>query len=161
MTYWEEHRGNLDGLFTLAAEIRARGVLAPDLLIDFPEELELYLKYAREYALAPAFFVPGKFPHWLVKRLTSAEPDFIYLGLYAATGVELPVYVERNVKIIRQLAGDVYIVAGFAIDSPSKAARLIEAGADGVVVGTAFMRRLQNSVDSALSFLKSIKEALK
>ncbi|MCU7787047.1 tryptophan synthase subunit alpha [Pyrobaculum sp. 3827-6] len=161
MAYWEDYRANPTKLFNLAAEVGARGVLAPDLLIDFHEDLDAYVKLCREFGLAPVFFVPGKFPHKLVERLAAAGPDFIYLGLYAATGIELPVYVERNVRIIRQLVGDVYVVAGFAVDTPAKAARLVEAGADGVVVGTAFMRRLQKSPEEALAFLREIKAALR
>ena len=130
------------------------------MLIDFPEELDTYLKLTREYGLAPVFFLPSKFPYALAKRLAASKPDFIYIGLYAATGIELPVYVERNVKILRELAPDVYIVAGFAVDSPAKAAKLVRAGADGIVVGTAFMRRLQKDVREALAFLAEVKKAL-
>lgn len=160
MGYWEDARGRPADLFERAASLGARGVLLPDLLIDFPEELDAYLKLTRDYGLAPVFFLPSKFPYALAKRLAASQPDFIYLGLYAATGIELPVYVERNVKIMRELAPDVYIVAGFAVDSPAKAAKLVKAGADGVVVGTAFMRRLQKDVRDALAFIAEVKKAL-
>jgi tryptophan synthase alpha chain len=160
MAYWEDHAARPEALFEAAAAAGARGVLAPDLLIDFPPELGRYVELARRFKMEPVFFVPGKFPHGLVRRLASYRPAFIYLGLYAATGIELPVYVERNIKVFREVAPEVFLVAGFAIDSPQKAAAVVRAGADAVVVGTAFLRRLRSSVEEAVAFLSEIKRAL-
>jgi tryptophan synthase, alpha chain (EC 4.2.1.20) len=160
MAYWEDHTARPEALFEAAAAAGARGVLAPDLLIDFPPELGRYVELARRFKMEPVFFVPGKFPHGLVRRLASYRPAFIYLGLYAATGIELPVYVERNIKVFREVAPEVFLVAGFAIDSPQKAAAVVRAGADAVVVGTAFLRRLRSSVEEAVAFLREIKRAL-
>jgi len=160
MAYWEDYAARPAELFKLAAEVGARGVLAPDLLVDYPGDLEQYLALSREFGLAPVFFLPSKFPHSLAKRIAAAGPDFIYLGLYAATGIELPVYVERNISIVKKLAPEVPLVAGFAIDRPEKAVKAVKAGADGVVVGTAFMRRLKTSVEEGLRFLWEIKQAL-
>ena len=159
MAYWEDYYREPEALFQKAAEVGARAVLAPDLLIDFPQELERYIHLSGQYGLSTAFFLPGKFPHRLAKRL--AEADFIYLGLYAATGVELPVYVERNIKLLREAAPSAYVVAGFAVDTPEKAAKLIRAGADAVVVGTAYMKRLRQGIEQATSFLKALKAALR
>jgi len=160
MAYWEDYTARPEALFEAAAAAGARGVLAPDLLIDFPSELERYMELTRKFKMEPVFFVPGKFPHGLVRRLASYRPAFIYLGLYAATGIELPVYVERNIKAFREVAPDVFLVAGFAIDSPQKAVAVVKAGADAVVVGTAFLRRLASSVEDAVAFLREIKRAL-
>jgi tryptophan synthase alpha chain len=160
MAYWEDHAAKPEALFEAAAAAGARGLLAPDLLIDFPPELGRYVELARRFKMEPVFFVPGKFPHGLVRRLASYRPAFIYLGLYAATGIELPVYVERNIKVFREVAPEVFLVAGFAIDSPQKAAAVVRAGADAVVVGTAFLRRLRSSVEEAVAFLREIKRAL-
>jgi len=160
MAYWEDHAARPEALFEAAAAAGARGVLAPDLLIDFPSELGRYIELTREFKMEPVFFVPGKFPHGLVRRLASYRPAFIYLGLYAATGIELPVYVERNIKVFREVAPEVFLVAGFAIDSPQKAAAVVRAGADAVVVGTAFLRRLRSSLEEAVAFLREIKRAL-
>jgi tryptophan synthase alpha chain len=160
MAYWEDYAARPEVLFEAAAAAGARGVLAPDLLIDFPPELGRYVELARRFKMEPVFFVPGKFPHGLVRRLASYRPAFIYLGLYAATGIELPVYVERNIKVFREVAPEVFLVAGFAIDSPQKAAAVVRAGADAVVVGTAFLRRLRSSVEEAVAFLREIKRAL-
>ncbi len=157
MAYWEDYQTHL---FKIASEIGARGVLFPDLLIDFPNALEEYVEMSKRHGLSTVFFIPGKFPYRLARALVDLEPDFIYLGLYAATGIELPVYVERNIKILKSIAPDVYVVAGFAVDTPKKVEMLIRAGADAVVVGTAFMKKLAAGFGDALDFLQSLKKAL-
>nr|KJR73649.1 MAG: tryptophan synthase subunit alpha [Thermoproteus sp. AZ2] len=162
MGYAEDFANDLDSLFRAAQAAGAVSVLLPDLLIDFPELLEAYAAKSKEYGLEPAFFLPSKFPHALARRLAGYSPLFIYLGLYAATGIRLPVYVERNIKIARELIGDTYLVAGFAIDSGERARSLIGAGADGVVVGTAAMRALEGGgVEAAVAFLSEIRRALR
>ncbi len=87
--------------------------------------------------------------------MASLEPLFIYLGgLYASTGgTKLPVYIERNVSIVRKLVGDTYLVTGFAVRDAGMVRALIEAGANGVVVGTAFIERMGN-LDDAMEFLR-------
>jgi len=95
----------------------------------------------------------------LVKRLSEYNPLFIYLGLYAATGIKLPIYVEQNVTTIRGIIGDTFLVVGFAVNNPDMVKSLIKAGADGVVVGTAFIQRMSN-LESALSLLKWLRGGL-
>jgi tryptophan synthase alpha chain len=72
------------------------------------------------------------------------------MGLMASTGVKLPIQVIRNLRIARELVGDVRLLVGFAVNSPQSAAELINAGADGVVVGSAFIRRIMNGDPLAL-----------
>ncbi|MGC9119177.1 MAG: tryptophan synthase subunit alpha [Thermoproteus sp.] len=162
MGYAEDFAGRFDEVARAAAEAGAVSVLLPDLLIDMPDMLDAYVAAMRREGLAPTFFLPGKFPYALAERLAGYGPLFIYVGLYAATGIKLPVYVERNIKLARSHIGGIYLVAGFAIDSPDKARALIEAGADGLVVGTAAMRRLaEGGVKAAVDFLSEIRKAIK
>ncbi|MEL9991196.1 MAG: tryptophan synthase subunit alpha [Thermoproteus sp.] len=162
MGYAEDFADRLDELARAAADLGAVSVLLPDLLIDFPHLLDRYIEAIRAHGLEPTFFLPGKFPYALAERLAAYRPLFIYLGLYAATGIQLPVYVERNVKLARSHIGDVYLVAGFAIDSGEKARALVRAGADGLVVGTAAMKRLkEGGVDEAAKFLAEIRNAIR
>lgn len=162
MGYAEDFAGRFDELARAAAGAGAASVLLPDLLIDMPEMLDAYVASMRANGLAPAFFLPGKFPYALAERLAGYDPLFIYIGLYAATGIKLPVYVERNIKLAREHIGKTYLVAGFAIDGPDKARALVEAGADGLVVGTAAMKRLaEGGVEAAVEFLAEIKRAIR
>ncbi|HID42156.1 MAG TPA: tryptophan synthase subunit alpha, partial [Pyrodictium sp.] len=82
-------------------------------------------------------------------------------GLQPATGVELPIAVEKNVKLARMLIGDRYLLTGFAIRRPGTAAALIRSGADAVVVGSAIIRLLEEKgVDEAGSLACGIYQAV-
>jgi len=60
---------------------------------------------------------------------------------------------------VRKLIGDTYLVTGFAVRDSSMVRALIEAGANGVVVGTAFIERISD-LGNAVEFLKELREGL-
>ena len=156
MAYAEDHVKNLEDAVSAVASVGALSLLLPDLLIDYPDMLVDYVKLCSKYDVRPTFFLPGKFPHSLLQRVVEYDPLFVYIGLYASTGISLPIYVERNLRLARRLAPDAFLVAGFAVDSAEKAVRLVEAGADAVVIGTALLRRLAEGTDRALAFIRDV-----
>ena len=161
MAYMEDHVNNLGELAEEAASAGATSLLLPDLAFDYPERLGDYVEVTRRSGLSPAFFASSKFPHrWLAKYATY-KPLFIYLGLQPATGVRLPIAVERNVRLARRLIGDTYLLAGFAIRGPEQAKAIIGAGADGVVVGSAIIAAAEEgSLEAAVNLARSIHRAI-
>ncbi|GGP18878.1 tryptophan synthase subunit alpha [Thermocladium modestius] len=159
MGYIDDYVNSLDAVAEIAAQVGASAILFPDLLFDHFDRLDDYVKAMRSHGLDTAFFVSSKTPHKIIERVASLEPLFIYLGLYASTGTKLPVYIERNVSIVRKLVGDTYLVTGFAVRDAGMVRALIEAGANGVVVGTAFIERMGN-LDDAMEFLRGLREGL-
>lgn len=159
MGYIDDYVDSLDAVAKTAAQVGASAILFPDLLFDHFNRLNDYIDAMRRHDLRPAFFVSSKTPHKIIEKLASLEPLFIYLGLYASTGTKLPVYIERNVSIVRKLIGNTYLVTGFAVRDSSMVRALIEAGANGVVVGTAFIERMSN-LGEAIEFLRGLREGL-
>ncbi len=159
MGYAADYIDSLNEVASVARSVNAVSVLFPDLLFDYPELIDKYVRVMEDSGLRPSFFISSKTPYKLVKRLSEYNPLFIYLGLYAATGIKLPIYVEQNVTTIRGIVGDTFLVVGFAVNSPDMVKSLIKAGADGVVVGTAFIQRMSN-LESALSLLKWLRGGL-
>ena len=145
MAYMEDYadgRG-LRGLLEEAASAGALCVLLPDLPFEYPERLEEYVDESLRAGLRPCFFASSRFPHRWLQLYADMRPLYIYLGLQPATGVELPIAVEKNVRLARRLVGDRYLLTGFAVRRPETAAALIRAGADAVVVGSAVARALE------------------
>lgn len=134
----------LERIAELALEAGAEGILFPDLLIDYMEDLDAYMRICREYGLEPVFFITSSFPHKLVSKIAEMDPVFIYLGLMASTGTLLPITVSKTIRIMKGLIGGTPLLAGFAISEPHQVSNCIEAGADGVVVGSAIIRLLCN-----------------
>ncbi len=162
MAYMEDYVNNLDIFLKKCAEIGARGVLMPDLLFDYYEMVEKFVNECRRFGVEPCFFISSKFPYREVERLVAYRPLFIYLGLQACSGVRLPIFIERNVKIYRSIIGNrCPLIVGFAIKSPDDVRLLKNIGVDGIVVGSAFIRELTRcGLECGLKLLESLKRAL-
>ncbi len=148
-----------EAFMKLAAESGARCVLFPDLLVDYFEEFEHYLNVCEKLSLEPAFFVTSGFPHRLVKSLSSVQPApaFIYLGLMASSGTSLPISVAENIAVMKELVGETPLLAGFSIKTSSQVAHCISSGADGVVVGSAILKKIAET-EGEDKLLKELKE---
>jgi len=152
----------LEGLMSNVAEAGIECILFPDLLIDYPEDLESYIKLCERYDLEHAFFITSCFPHHLIVKLAKLEPAFIYLGLMPSSGILLPIAISRNIGIIKGLIGEVPLLVGLGLSSPQQVGLCISAGADGVVVGSTILRILAEGSEVAKLkiFISSLREAL-
>ena len=163
-TYYEVALSyGLEDLMGSAAEAGIKCVLFPDLLIDYLESLEDYIELCEKYNLEHAFFITSCFPHRLIVKLANLEPSFIYLGLMASTGILLPVAINRNIRIIKSLVRETPLLVGFALSSPQQVRLCVSAGADGVVVGSAILKLLEEGsrdTNHLKSFITNLKEAL-
>ena len=154
MAYMEDYLNNLKELFNEASRIGAVSILLPDLLFEYLEYLNDYINLSQKFSMKPTFFVSSKVPYKLILKLTTYNPLFIYLGLYATTGIKLPIHIERNISIIKRLIGKQHLIVGFAIDNPEIVKLVFKSGADGIVVGTAFLRVINNGIDEGVKFIK-------
>jgi len=162
LAYYSEVRGALGRVLGSLSELGFRCLLAPDLLIEYPEELEAYVRASEEYGLEPCFFISPKFPYSMVKRLPDYRPYMVYLGLQASTGSNLPIQVLRNISIARNLLeGRAPLAVGFGINSVERMLAILAGGADIAIVGTEILRRLSRGVEEALSFVLEAYRALR
>ncbi len=162
--YYRDLLGDRYGLFDeLASTIDSlRCILIPDLLIEYTDHLENYIDKSSTYGIETCFFISSKFPYRLVSGLAKYRPYFIYLGLQASTGSDLPIHLVRNIGVARKLIGEgVKLAIGFGINKPEKLRKLLASGADIAFIGTEFLRRLSQGIDYALGFIRSMYEALR
>ncbi len=162
LTYLEDHLSRLESFFSTISEYpQVRTVLFPDLLFDYYDMLERYVELCRKYRIEPSFFISTKFPYDLARALTKYSPYLIYMGAQAATGIELPIYVERNVRIFREILKDVRFVVGFAISRRTQVEKLLQLGVDGIVIGTELVKRYKiGGLQAVEEFLKEVKETI-
>ncbi|MEM1540802.1 MAG: tryptophan synthase subunit alpha [Candidatus Bathyarchaeia archaeon] len=160
-TYFELAKSvGLENFMAYGLDANTEGVLFPDLLIDYMEELDTYLKLCKKYGFDPMFFVTSSFPHRVVSKLARLNPAFIYLGLMASTGAYLPINAAKIIKIIKRLVGDTPLLVGFAISKLSQVSDYVKAGADGIIVGSAIIKLLGNSLELT-KFVRGLKEMLR
>lgn len=119
--------------------VEAQGVLVPDLPV---EEAEPFLEMARKRNLHLILQVTPTTSSERLGRILAEASGFIYLiGLEGVTGMRL-----RSRKAIFKLVEkvkektDLPVLVGFGISRGEHAEALVAAGADGVVVGSAYAR---------------------
>ncbi len=162
LAYCSEICGDLDTTLRSISDLGFKCLLAPDLLIEYPEKLDQYMGASREHGLELCFFISSKFPYHLVEKISELEPYMIYLGLQASTGTSLPIQVLRNISIARELIkGRAPLAVGFGISSVDRLLAILGGGADIAILGTEVIRRLSRGLGDAVGFVKSLSSAVR
>jgi len=141
-------------------------VLVADLSIDDADEI---IGPATSAGLDTVFMVTPNTNTERMKVIASKTTGFIYtVSLYGVTGSreKLSDMVEGMVKKLKELT-DVPICVGFGISKPEHAAAVAEAGADGVIIGSAIVQLIEknlgnkeNCLSEISAFLSGVKNAI-
>ncbi len=149
MTYWNPVERY--GVARFAAALTAAGgsgAITPDLL---PDEAAPWLAATEEHGLDRIFLVA---PSSTVDRIAAtarASRGFVYAAsTMGVTGVRASVNAAAADLVARVRASgvDIPVCVGLGVSNAPQAAE-VAAFADGVIVGSAFVRRLLDSPDSA------------
>lgn len=149
---------NLKEFAELSADSGADAVLIPDLLVDYIEKLDEYVMAVKLSGLEPVFFMPSILPYRLIERIIELKPTMIYLGLMPATGIELPIDPASAISRVREQIGRIPLAVGFAIYEPNQVVEYLKAGANGVVVGSAFVKIIETRKAEIRLMLDEIEE---
>ncbi len=142
-----------------AYESGANGVLVVDLPVD--EAMDL-IDVSRDYGLSTIFLAA---PNTSEDRLRAIDEvsDFIYLvSTYGVTGARDKVS-ELAFKALKKLKSVCKkpVAVGFGVSKREHVEQLFEAGADGVVVGSAVIKIIEkygeNAAEKVREFTKSLK----
>jgi len=160
MTYFNSvlHRGPAEFLAE-AAGSGVSGVIVPDLPVDEGED---WARLCAKQSVASVFLAaPGSSPGRL-RRIAEAARGFVYcVATYGVTGERerLAGTAEAVVGALRPLT-DLPLLVGVGIGTPDQAAQACSF-ADGVVVGSALVRRLlEGDPEGALSLARKFRGAV-
>lgn len=137
------------------AEAGVQGLVVPDLPL---EEAESFLALASEKGIEVTLLVAPTSPIERIKAIAASSQGFIYLvSVTGVTGVRAKVEnrVEELLSSLRT-ATDKPIGVGFGISEPKHALKIKQWGADAIIVGSAFVKRL--NTENPEEGLKSIGE---
>jgi len=136
------------GAFADAVEAAGgSGVIIADLPVD---EAEPFADAMRKRDLGLVLFVAPTTTEPRLERVVAADPPFIYgIAEIGVTGerADASSHIGSLVARIRN-HGDTPVVAGVGIATPVQA-RQVAAETDGVIVGTALVRRVMEAPDAA------------
>lgn len=140
------------------------GVIIPDLP---PEEAEEFLAVADQQGLEMIFLLAPTSTEDRVKMIANQSRGFIYyISLTGTTGVKTAVAknLQAKVQAIKNIA-ELPVLVGFGISGPEQA-REASSLSDGVIVGSAIVRLIEQNEDPAerdskiSAFVSSVKQAI-
>ncbi len=143
------------------------GMIVPDLPI---EESHDYKKNCLDASLDTIFLASPSTEMQRLKEIISRTSGYLYLiSLYGVTGARttLP---QSALDLVKNYAaavrGTVPLAVGFGISRPQHVSNLVRAGADGVIVGSAFVqligencRNVPRAAAKLRSFARTLKKA--
>ncbi|MFF9868600.1 MULTISPECIES: tryptophan synthase subunit alpha [unclassified Streptomyces] len=148
MTYWNPiDRYGVERFTAELAEAGGAGCILPDLPV---QESALWREHAGKHGLATVFVVAPSSKDERLATITSAGSGFVYAAsLMGVTGTRESVGAEAADLVRRTRATtELPVCVGLGVSNAEQAAE-VAAFADGVIVGSAFVKRMLDAGDHA------------
>lgn len=140
----------------------ADGVIVPDLPI---EEATGLIEAARRHGIDTIFFATPETDGVRVGQVAAITTGFLYvMARYGITGAkeELADLTTMLIRRIQPLVAPLHlpIAVGFGLSNRQQIKTVIEAGADGAIVGSAIVERIANgiSLEVLAGFVRELKQ---
>lgn len=124
------------------------GIILPDLP---PEEAGTLIPFAKKAGLDTIFLLAPTSTDERIKLVCKVSQGFVYyVSLTGVTGARtgLQQSIEGSLRRIKAMT-DKPVAVGFGISSPDQAAQVSHWGADGVIVGSALVKAIEEQSGSA------------
>jgi tryptophan synthase alpha chain len=160
MTYYNPvFRMGLDKFFSLAKKCMVDGVIVPDLPV---EEAADYVKAAKRTGIDTIFLVAPSTSNERVSKIVEFSSGFLYLvSHFGVTGAQSDIE-DSTIQLIKRIlpftSSKVPLAVGFGVSKPEHVKRIICAGADGVIVGSAFINIIHKHQDSINVIIKELQD---
>jgi len=140
------------------------GVIIPDLAL---EESDEYRRLAQEKNIATIFLAAPTTPDERLVQLDNASTGFLYcVSITGVTGERqgLAKQSEEFLQRARKVVKKNPLLVGFGISTPDDACNVARLS-DGVIIGSALIKLMQNSsenhlIENVTEFVKSMRKAL-
>jgi tryptophan synthase alpha chain len=145
LTYFNPiFRMGVENFFRLAKSFGVDGVVVPDLPV---EEAEAYREAAETCGVDTIFLAAPSTSNKRLGKIVACTSGFLYVvSHFGVTGAR-EALEDSTVQLIKRIApftrGKIPLAVGFGVSKPEHAKRIIDAGADGVIVGSAFVNIIQ------------------
>lgn len=148
----------LENFIEKASRAGVDGFIIPDLPI---EEAQEYLTVARSRGVDSIFLATPATPVDRAERIISETTGFLYLvSLYGVTGArkQLQSYTSELIQRFAPLTRDkVPLCVGFGISKPEHVKAVLSSNADGVIVGSAFVKEIERNRSNRTVMVRRIK----
>ena len=144
MTYWNPiERYGVNKFLANIKRVGGSGVITPDLTI---EESEPWIEASTTHGTNRVYVVAPSTGEERLRRVTSSTSGFVYAAsLMGVTGTRNSVSSSARELVARiRAVSDLPVAVGLGVSTPEQAHEVAQY-ADGVIVGSAFIRLLQES----------------
>jgi tryptophan synthase alpha chain len=159
MTYYNPvFKYGVEGFVRDAVDAGVDGVIIPDLP---PDEAGDLMRFANPVALATIFLLAPTSTEERIKKIAKASRGFIYyVSVTGITGSRLSVdaSLQASIQSVRRITKKP-VAVGFGISTPEEATK-VAGFADGVIVGSAIVKRLYESPESIEEFISELRRAI-
>jgi tryptophan synthase alpha chain len=134
------------------------GVIIPDLP---PEEGEDFIKLSSDANFSTIFLIAPTSTKGRIKQIVSASIGFVYyVSITGITGSRLALEetFKSHIASVKK-STDKPIAMGFGVSTPEDAKRVSQI-ADGVIVGSAIVKKFYEHPAGAKEFIKKLREAI-
>src|SRR3989338_1902521 len=114
----------------------------------------------------PMFLISPNTTKSRIEKIIKSSSGFLYLvAVYGTTGVKIGIqnYTLNAIKEVKKITkGKIPVGVGFGVSTPEDVKKYVKAGADAVIVGSAFLKLIektpQNKLESSIAtFTKRLK----
>jgi len=160
LTYYNPiYRTGLEEFFKLTQNCKVDGLIVADLPV---EEASNYKKTARTYGVDTIFLAAPSTANERLMKIVENTSGFLYLiSVFGVTGVRERVQaltVQTTRRISSQINKRIPLAVGFGISKPEHVKRVIESGADGAIVGSAFINIIATRHQNIDVMLRELEE---
>jgi tryptophan synthase alpha chain len=148
MTYFNPvFRTGLEKFFGTAKDCSVDGVIVPDLPV---EEADDYRKAAAKFGVDTIFLAAPSTTDDRLRRIVDCSSGFLYLvsrlGVTGAKSAVQDSTIQLAKRVLPFTRGRVPLAVGFGVSKPEHVKSIIGAGADGVIVGSAFVNAVSRNL---------------
>ncbi len=159
MTYYNPvFRMGLEKFFGLAKKCMVDGVIVPDLPV---EEAGDYKQTANKFGIDTIFLAAPSTSNERLSRIVECSSGFLYLvSHFGVTGAQSTIE-DSTIQLVKRVlpftSGRIPLAVGFGVSKPEHVQRIMAAGADGVIVGSALINLIQKHQENINVMLKELE----
>src|SRR5688572_32847960 len=141
-----------------AKESGIDGFIIPDIPI---EESKEYLNTMQNIGMSTIFLVSPNTSEKRLKMISRICTGFLYaISVYGTTGERqgFDKYTIESIKRVKKVtaAEDLPLAVGFGISNPQHVKYMIDAGADAVIIGSAFIKKIIKEIENKERLLNTL-----
>ncbi len=159
MTYYNPvFRIGLEKFFNMAKNFLVNGVIIPDLPV---EEASALKEAASKFDIDTIFLAAPSTSNERLANIIERSSGFLYLvSHFGVTGTKSTVD-DSTIQLVKRVlpftSGKIPLAVGFGVSKPDHIKQLLTAGADGVIVGSAFINLIKKNQENIETMLRELR----